>query len=42
MLSVKITKISLGKDGRTYVTVEYHDAVNNPTFIIKNLEDEER
>lgn len=41
MLSVKIIKISRGTDGRTRVTVEYHDALNEVTFVMKSLEDEE-
>lgn len=37
-ITVKVIKISIGKDGKTYVTIVHEDATNRPTFVWKEDE----
>ena len=35
LILVVVKKITLGKDGKTYITIEHEDASNKPTLIWK-------
>lgn len=36
LLTVRVTKITMGKDGKLYVTINHQQAMNQPTFIWKS------
>ena len=36
-LSVIVTKVTLGKDGKTYLTVHHPSMANLPSFIVKEV-----